>query len=317
MSRATATERLQRILVILPYVVQHPGVTLDELSRRFDIEHDELVADLDFVLVYVGLHPFTPDMLTEVVVEDGCVTVHVGDYFRRPLRLTHTEGLRLLTAGRALAARPGTDPGGTLDRAVAKLAAVVGDPEADALQVRLGAADPEVLAVVADAVRDSERLELDYYSYGRDTPSTRVVEPLRVVARDGSWYLLAHCHRADGQRLFRVDRINEVRSTGERFEPAAAPGEGRVDLDGVARSVEILAPAGVRWLIDTYVTDEVTELDDGRLRVVLPVTATAWLERLMLRLGPEAHARDVSTGDVLDAVASDAATRVLARYRPG
>lgn len=317
MSRATATERLQRILVVLPYVVQHPGVTLDELSRRFDIAHDELVDDLDFVLVYVGLHPFTPDMLTEVIVEDGRVTVHVGDYFRRPLRLTHTEGLRLLTAGRALAARPGTDPDGTLDRAVGKLAAVLGDPDAEALQVRLGSADPEVLAVVADAVTASERLELAYYSYGRDTPSNRVVEPLRVVARDGSWYLLAHCRSADGQRLFRVDRIREVHPTGEHFEPTESPGEGRVDLDGVARSVEIVAPSDVRWLIDMYVTDEVAELDDGRIRVVLPVTATAWLERLLLRLGPEAHARDVSTGESLDVVASEAAARLLGRYRSG
>jgi len=316
MSRATATERLQRILVVLPYVVQHPGVSLDELGRRFDIPHDDLVADLDFVLVYVGLHPFTPDMLTEVIVEDGRVTVHVGDYFRRPLRLTHTEGLRLLTAGRALAARPGTDPDGTLDRAVEKLAAVLGDPQADALQVRLGAADPEVLAVVADAVAASERLELGYYSYSRDTPSTRVVEPLRVVARDGFWYLLAHCQTAEGQRLFRVDRIREVRATGEHFVAMETPGEGRVDLDGSARSVEVRAPARVRWLIDTYVTDEVAELDDDRIKVVLPVTATAWLARLLLRLGPDAHARDVTTGESLDGVAADAARRVLRRYRP-
>lgn len=317
MSRATATERLQRILVVLPYVVQHPGVTLDELSRRFGISHEDLVDDLDFVLVYVGLHPFTPDMLTEVVVDDGRVTVHVGDYFRRPLRLTHTEGLRLLTAGRALAARSGTDPDGTLERAVGKLAAVLGDPDAVALQVRLGAADPEVLAVVADAVRDEERLQLEYYSYGRDTPATRLVDPLRVVARDGSWYLLAFCHLADGQRLFRVDRIRQVRSTGEHFEPLASPGEGRVDFDGAARSVELVAPEAARWLLEANVTDEIEELRDGRIRVVLPVTATAWLERLLLRLGPSARARDVATGESLDDVGVAAARRLLTRYRPG
>lgn len=315
MSRATATERLQRILLVLPYVVQHPGVSIDELSQRFDLDRDELLEDLEFVFVHVGLHPFTPDMLTDVVVEDDRVTIHVGDYFRRPLRLSHTEGLRLLTAGRALAARPGTDPDGTLERAVDKLATVLGDPDAAALSVRLGAADPDVLGTVADAARSSERLSIEYYSYGRDTPSERDVDPLRVIARDGSWYLLAHCHTAGGHRLFRVDRISSVTPTGTFFDADEPPGEGEVDLDGTARSVEVVVDATRRHLIDAHVTDEVVELHDGRIRAVLPVSATPWLERFLLCLGPTAHASDPHSGASLDAVASAAAQRLLERYR--
>lgn len=315
MSRATATERLQRILVVLPYVVQNPGVTLEELATRFGLARSDLLEDLEFVLVNVGLYPFTPDMLTEVVIEDDRVTIHIGDYFRRPLRLTHAEGLRLLTAGRALANRPGVDSDGTLERAVAKLSTVLGDPRSDALEVRLGAADPEVLAEVAECVQRRERLDIEYYSYGTDMASRREIDPLRLFAREGSWYLLAHCRRADGQRLFRIDRISSVARTGSIFDPVDVPDDARIDLGGAGRTVEIVAPRSQRWLLDTQVTDELAEMDDGGVRVVLPVTADAWLERLLLRLGPDAHARDVATDEDLDSVASAAARRLLARYR--
>ena len=52
--------------------------------------------------------------------------------------------------------------------------------------------------------------------------TTRVVDPWRVFHAFGAWYLAAWCHRADGERLFRVDRVRAVRPTGEHFEPRVA-----------------------------------------------------------------------------------------------
>ena len=34
----------------------------------------------------------------------------------------------------------------------------------------------------------------------------------------GAWYVGAYCHRAEDERMFRVDRIRGLRSTGEHFE---------------------------------------------------------------------------------------------------
>jgi predicted DNA-binding transcriptional regulator YafY len=53
------------------------------------------------------------------------------------------------------------------------------------------------------------------------------------------------------------------------------------------------------------------EEPDGRLRVTFTVVGDRWLERVLLRLGPEAEV--VSPGDLRDA-GRDAARRVLARY---
>jgi proteasome accessory factor C len=314
MSRVTATERVQRILVVLPWIVQHQGATVDEICERFGLGRKELLDDLDFVFYNVGLHPFTPDMLAEVTIDEDRVTVHLGDYFRRPLRLTHEEALTLLAAGRALGDRPGTDPDGTLRRAVDKLSAALGDGAGDAVDVALGEADPEVLATVRRAVQEHRRLAIDYYSYGRDEPSQRRIDPYRLTAREGHWYLLAHCHTAGGERLFRVDRIRAATAEDTTFEPPDQDGDTGFDLSESPRTVELEAPADAAWVADTYPCDDVTELEDGRLRIVLPVTATPWLERLLLRLGPDVTARDAATGESLTATRTEAARRVLARY---
>lgn len=50
-------------------------------------------------------------------------------------------------------------------------------------------------------------------------------------------------------------------------------------------------------------------MDKGRLRVTLAIGEQAWLERLLLRLGPHAQIIDGPPD-----LASEAAKRVLSRY---
>ena len=67
------------------------------------------------------------------------------------------------------------------------------------------------------------------------------------------------------------------------------------------------------WVTEQYPIESQEDLGDGRRRVTLAVTGRAWLERLLLRLGPDArvHAADAGLGEA----GADAARRVLTRYR--
>lgn len=82
---------------------------------------------------------------------------------------------------------------------------------------------PGVLATLASACRDAVLVCFGYAGRGQ-TSALRQVEPLRLVSTGhGRWYLLAwDLDRADW-RTFRVDRIDEPRVTGERFEPRPPP----------------------------------------------------------------------------------------------
>jgi len=82
--------------------------------------------------------------------------------------------------------------------------------------------DAELLALLAGACRDAERLRFDYVSHS-GTAGRRVVEPHRVVFLRRRWYLVAWDVDRAGWRTFRVDRIEPRPPTGPRFTPREFP----------------------------------------------------------------------------------------------
>ena len=309
MSRAPAQDRLGRLLAVVPWVAAHDGPPVEEVCRRFGLTEKDLLADLE-LLFLCGVYPFTPDSLIEVDVADGRVWIRFADYFRRPLRLTAPEGLALVSAGSALLGVPGADPQGALGRALTKLETVLGGGADDAIEVELGPVAPAVLATVRRGAEQHRKVEIDYYSFGRDGHSTRVVQPWKVFNTSGQWYLSGWCERAEGERLFRVDRVSGARLALGTFDPPVAvhppqafgarPEDPRVVLD--------LAPRA-HWVASQYPNEGVEARPGGILRVRLPVSQPAWLERLLLRAGTDAT---VVEGD--PALRRRAAHRLLNRY---
>ncbi|MFN2503288.1 MAG: helix-turn-helix transcriptional regulator [Acidimicrobiales bacterium] len=309
--RVSAEARLHRLLALVPWVAAHDGPTVEEVCARFGCTEAELADDLQ-LLFLCGLHPYTPDTLIDADIADGRVWIRYAEYFSRPLRLTPAEALALLAAGQAVLAAPGADESGPLARGLRKLASALGITAAEAVEVTLAAAPPEVMGALGDALRDRRQVEIDYYSFGRDQWSRRVVDPYSVFSTSGQWYLSAWCHTVDDERLFRVDRVRAARTLDTGFDRPevrpdfavyrARPEDPRVTLE--------VQPSG-RWVIDQYPVEEVTEIGDGAARVRLAVSQPAWLERLLLRLGPAAT---VLEGDA--DLAPAAACRLLVRYRP-
>ncbi|MCP2329230.1 putative DNA-binding transcriptional regulator YafY [Hamadaea flava] len=82
----------------------------------------------------------------------------------------------------------------------------------------------EVLTLIAQACRDEERLRFRYTARGG--PDTdREVEPHRVVALGGRWYLVAYDLTRHDWRSFRLDRLAEPHRTGARFRPRPLPAD--------------------------------------------------------------------------------------------
>ena len=308
MTRPDAAVRLRRLLTIIPWIVDHQGSRLDDLAARFGMKVAELERDLELV-PFCGLPPYTPDRLIDCEIVDGRVFLRFAEYFGRPLRLTPAEGFALLAAGQALLAVPGADEKGSLASALGKLAGVLGG--GDGMAVELGAA--RYLEPLRAAAERSERVEIDYYTFGRDELTTRRIDPRAVFAAAGQWYVDAFCHKADDDRLFRVDRVRGIRPTGEHFDPTTGGGAGGSIFNPRPsdRRVTLVLNAEAAWVPESYPVESVEEMPGGRLKVVLVASERAWLERLLLRLGPSAEVLDPAEVRV---EAAEAARRLLDRY---
>ena len=332
-----AEDRLRRLLVVLPYLMEVGEVPLADVAARFDMREEEVIADLELVAM-CGLPPYVDEMI-DVFVDDGMVFVGVPRLFTRSLRLTAPEAFSLLAAGRAAMELPGVDVTGPLARGLDKLADALG---AAGLDTASGGSDatagvvidldrPPFTDVVAEAVGSSSELAVRYYSPARDEITERSVVPRHVFAEAGNWYVRADDERSGETRTFRIDRFEDVTATGRTVPPPD-------DVDPTARSpfftdvevprVTLRIGPSARWITDRYPVDEVAPVPSGRRKVAgrrpdtrrakagwvdvtLPVSSERWLARLLLRLGSDAEV--IAHGEV-GVGAAELAERVLAGY---
>jgi proteasome accessory factor C len=210
-----------------------------------------------------------------------------------------------------LLAVPGSDPAGPLATALAKLERALG--AIGGVAVHVGVADH--LDVLRTALDAGEQVELGYYSFARDEMTTRVVDPARVFAAFGAWYLAGYCYRAEAGRVFRIDRVRSVRTTGAPVQPHPGGDEDGVDLVYQAGPddlrVRLRLEPEAAWVADSLPTESRTSRAKGRVDVVLAVSGDAFLERLLLGLGPAAKV--LGPPEAAQMVAG-AARRILERY---
>ena len=316
----TSTERLQRLLALVPYVMSRKAVGLAETAAAFGVSEHELVDDLN-MLWCVELRAPDPYCPIDLSYEGGEIVVSQAESMGRPLRLAVDEASALLVALRMLAEVPGLEDRSALSRLIAKLEAAAGEAAAVSAQVAVQVDIPDegaegYAAQIRAAVAAKRRLHLRYYVPGRDEATERDVDPMRLHIVEGRPYLEAWCLRAEGMRLFRLDR---VLSLDVLDVPAAPPAEAQpVDVDqglfrpspGDVPVVLELSAAG-RWVAEYYPCESVTDLDDGRLRVVLRTPDTGWVRRLALRLGEDG--RVVSPASLVSEVRKTA-NAALANY---
>jgi proteasome accessory factor C len=162
-----SAERLRRLLVVVPYLVQHPGTKVEEMTRLFNVPERQLLADLNLLFVS-GLPPYGPGDLIDVDIEEGRIWVRMADYFARPLRLTRSEALALYLRGKELLAAPGLPEARALESALSKLEDGLGQELLGELSGRVEAEQTgeaaETLEALRQAVTERQRLEIEYYS---------------------------------------------------------------------------------------------------------------------------------------------------------
>ena len=307
--RLTSSERMHRLLQLIPWAAERGGATLAEITERFDYPADGLLDDLQQVVFMVGVPPYTPDALIEVEVEDGWVQIHFADYFRRPLRLTPPQAVALLAAATGLLGLTGDS---ALERGLLKLARTLGVNPAEALEIRLGDATSEALLTLQEGCRNQRPAAIRYYSYDRDAVTERVIEPYRTFAHEGAWYVRSFCRLSSQERTFRIDRVIQAELLEEAFDPPPGPIAVTVwDPPADAPWVELALDGPAQWALDYYPASRI-EWDGPTCRARLPVGGIAWLERLLLRLGPAA--RVIGGEGLPPEPGAAAARRILARY---
>lgn len=253
--------KIDRLIGILSILLQKGTVTAPELAEKFEVSRRTINRDIED-LCLAGIPIATRQGV------GGGISIMDGYAVSRTV-LTAPEMRDILAGLRSLDSVNGTNRYRML---MEKLSAGSSDflSGDQSVLIDLSSWYKSSLAPKIQAIRDAidgcRLLTFTYYSpYGE---TKRAVEPYYLIFRWGSWYVWGWCRSKEDFRLFKLNRLEELTLTDERFERRDAPlpdlGDERVFPANI--HVVALFEPECKWrLVEEYSSGCYETQEDGRL----------------------------------------------------
>ncbi|MEU7804009.1 YafY family protein [Micromonospora arborensis] len=281
----TTSTRVLELLGLLQNRRHWPG---DELARRLGVSQRTLRRDVD------GLQELGYPIITTRGTGGGYL-LSAGAALP-PLVLSEDEAAAVVMGLKEIASGAYPAFGDAALSAMAKIVQVLPvlirrridslravTISAEGTEQRAAITDVASLTTVALACRDAETLEFTYRTRTGQVAS-RTIHPHRIVSVDNRLYLIAWDLDRGDWRTFRVDRIDDPRSTGKAFAPRPLPADDPV---GYVRAQISSMPA--RYQVHAtvaapaeHVRDEVAHygtvepIDDTSCQVYIAADSLDW-----------------------------------------
>ncbi|NLM37483.1 MAG: YafY family transcriptional regulator, partial [Firmicutes bacterium] len=210
-------DRLSRLFEMFFTIQAVPGLSAAELAKRCRVSIRQCYRDLR--TLEEGGVPLYNERGYRIL--KGSVLQDISFTLEEAMALIY--GLKLIEQQKGLLETPSQALGKLMDRLPEGLRRRLGSIE-ERVEIDITpAADYSnkgpLFKAINTAIQEQKILKIEYYSFSRDTVTTRKVNPYKLVFKDGFWYLVGYCHHREKVRVFRVDRIRCFSLTSETFAP--------------------------------------------------------------------------------------------------
>jgi proteasome accessory factor C len=201
---STPIEQTARLLDLVPFLLTHQGIALEDLAKQFGVTKEVILDDLN-TLWMCGLPGYTPLELIDLEFDSGYVTIRNADPLAKVRALGGSEmvalalGLDLLLNGLGDLPAEATD---RIKQLSQRVRSVIGS------QITITeAAQSQVRAVMDRAIAERANVSMAYFSPQRDEVKERVISPFGFFTEGSFEYVEAFCELAGATRTFRLDRV--------------------------------------------------------------------------------------------------------------
>lgn len=277
--------KTDRLIGILSVLLQEEKTTAPALAERFEVSRRTINRDIE-TLCKAGI----PIQTTQGT--GGGISIMDGYRMDRTI-LTSKDMQMILTGLRSLDSVSGS---GYYSQLMEKIQAGSSDfiSGKDSMLIDLSSWYRESLApkieIIQDAIGDRRLLTFRYYAPSGE--SERLVEPYYLVFRWSSWYLWCWCCYRKDFRLFKLNRMDNVRKTETAFEcrEMIMPDLSNERIFPGGISVKALFSPDMKWrLVEEFGSECFIENDDGRLLFSADYTDMENLISWLLTFGDKAE----------------------------
>jgi len=196
-------DRLSRLLLELPWLIQNKNTSIDTFCTQFNISRDEAIKDLS-LLTYVGPGRFGGE-LVDIQYDDDNISVIDSQGFDRPLKLNNIEAVLLLLGVKNLG-EMSKDKHELID-VETKLTKLI---ESDVANENRHKEYSLKRDLVKEAISNGNQLRIHYVDSSLKLTTERLITPVEITGLDAKEYLTAIDTNSNQRKSFRLDRIVKV-----------------------------------------------------------------------------------------------------------
>ena len=220
-------DRLSRLLLELPWLIQNKNTSIDIFCTQFNISRDEAIKDLS-LLTYVGPGRFGGE-LVDIQYDDDNISVIDSQGFDRPLKLNNIEAVLLLLGVKNLG-EMSKDKHELID-VETKLTKLI---ESDAANVNRQNEYSLKRDLVKEAISKGNQLRIHYVDSSLKLTTERLITPVEITGLDAKEYLTAIDINSNQRKSFRLDRIVKVIEIPMKSSQVESP-----QLDAVVEKITL------------------------------------------------------------------------------
>ena len=274
----TAAVRALRTMDLIPYILEHPGISINQLSKIFNVAEKEIEKDLQLAFM-CGLPGYTPYELIDLTYEEGVVSIIDPQVLNKPRNFSNNERVVIALGLEILKEINLSNPENL--KKIDKLREKFLDKkdEDSVIVVEQDLSFP-FLNIINQAIFERRIVIFDYQSVSKDVLSSRNVLPHKLYLQNGNLYLSGNDVQAQSDRVFKADQILSC-TIGDLADT------DRFHLTRQEEIVELIVNHGNFNFIErnsSIIIDQ--EINNGQLHLKIRASNFDWLKRAILSNAP-------------------------------
>lgn len=274
----TAAVRALRTMDLIPYILEHPGISINQLSKIFNVAEKEIEKDLQLAFM-CGLPGYTPYELIDLTYEEGVVSIIDPQVLNKPRNFSSNERVVIALGLEILKEINLSNPENL--KKIDKLREKFLDKkdEDSVIVVEQDLSFP-FLNIINQAIFERRIVIFDYQSVSKDVLSNRNVLPHKLYLQNGNLYLSGYDVQAHSDRIFKADQILSC-TIGDLANA------DRFHLTQQEEIVELIVNHDNFNFIErnsSIIIDQ--EINNGQLHVKIRASNFEWLKRAILSNAP-------------------------------
>ncbi|MCD8194110.1 MAG: YafY family transcriptional regulator [Tannerellaceae bacterium] len=223
--------RLDRISALLVQLQSRPVVKASEMAERFGVSQRTIYRDMH-TLSEAGI---------PICGNSGIGYSLIEGYRLPSLMFTKEEAMAFLTAEKIIEQLTDSQNSNYFRQGMDKIRAALRTVDKeylhdmdDSIAVYKSRSTrkslPNLLQTILSSINDQLIIEIEYTNADENS-SKRKLEAVGISCSYPNWYLSAWCHLREEYRMFRLDRIDNIRITSDKYTKVHPPLESLLGVD--------------------------------------------------------------------------------------